>query len=55
MFRSGIATFQGKHNEAKSKALITLLQTKERGYGGLTLRQLASQSSVSYLDNIIRN
>ena len=48
MLRSGIATFHGKHNEAKSKALITLLGRKERGYGGLTLRELARESSVSY-------
>jgi len=48
MLKPVIATFRGKHNEAKSKALITLLDRKERGYGSLTLRELARESSVSY-------
>ena len=48
MFQPVIATFNGRHNEAKSKALITLLDYKEQGLGGLTLKELARQSSVSY-------
>jgi hypothetical protein len=48
MQRLVIATFRGKHNEAKSKVLITLLDSKEKGYGGLTLKEIARESSVSY-------
>ena len=48
MFRPVIATFKGKHNEAKSKALIMLLDSKQKDQGGLTLKQLATVSGVSY-------
>lgn len=48
MLKLVIATFRGKHNEAKSKALITLLDRKEQGDGSLTLRELARVSLVSY-------
>lgn len=44
------ATFHGKHNMAKSKALITLyhLKYKLADTRGLTLKQLSIQSGVSY-------
>jgi hypothetical protein len=48
MFRPVIATFHGKHNECKSKALIILLDRKGKAQGGLTLKQLALASNVSY-------
>ena len=42
------ATFNGKHNACKSKAFIILLDRQQKGLGGLTLKQLALASSVSY-------
>ena len=48
MFKPVITTFRGKHNEAKSKALITLLDSKQKDQGGLTLKQLSIFSGVSY-------
>ena len=43
-----IATFNGKHNMMKSKALMILLDRRQKEQGGLTLKQLALSSSVSY-------
>ena len=43
----GIATFRGRHNAVKSKALITLLAEKE--WGSLTVRELANKSGEDYL------
>jgi len=47
-YRPVIATFNGKHNQMKSKALIILLDRKQKELGGLTLKQLTIASSVSY-------
>ena len=48
VFKPVFATFKGKHNESKSKALLCLWDAKQRGLSGLSLKLLAFESSVSY-------
>lgn len=41
------ATFNGKHNMAKSKVLIVLLARYKQGLGGLSARELHNATGVS--------